>query len=99
MTERVTARDGELEWDVVLDRPLPGDGDLVVEARVTGSVGVATQAGDGLVFGTEGPDVRMGALVVKDAHGRVLHRALPQATGDRLSLVVPAGCSPTPPTR
>ena len=71
VTERVTARDGELEWDVVLDRPLAGDGDLVVEARVTGSVGVATHAGDGLVFGAGGSDVRMGALVVKDAHGRV----------------------------
>ena len=32
----------------------------------------------------------MGALVVKDAHGRVLHRALPETTGDGLSLVVPA---------
>ena len=89
VSERVTARDGELEWDVVLDRPLRG-GDLVVDARITGSVGGAVDGEDGLVFGTRGADVRMGALVVKDARGRVVHRALPEPTGSGVALVVPA---------
>ena len=88
VTEQVTARAGEVEWDVVFDRPLSGSGDLVVDARVTGGGAVATQAGDGLVFGSSG--MHMGALVVKDATGRALYRALPQATEGGLRLVVPA---------
>jgi hypothetical protein len=89
VTERVTSREGELEWDVVLDRPLRGRGDLVVEARITGSMGDSTRGRDGLVFGTRGAAVRVGALVAKDARGRLLHRALPESKGSSLRLVVP----------
>jgi hypothetical protein len=34
LTERVTASEGRLEWDVLLARPPPGGGDLRVVARI-----------------------------------------------------------------
>ncbi len=91
VTEQVTARDGELEWDVVLDRPLPGGGDLRVEATVDGALGDPQRSAHELRFRlADGSVVRMGELVVVDATGAELHRALPSVTDGRLALDVPA---------
>jgi hypothetical protein len=94
VTERVTARTGEVEWDVVLASPPAGRGDLVVDARLDGFAGppVRVQTADGLAWrlGSD-PDhsVVLDEVVVRDATGAVLHRALPTVTGNRIELVVP----------
>ena len=73
--EQVSARDRELEWDVVLDAPPPGRGPLRVEAELTGAR-TATRIRHALRFIlTSGERVRMGELVVKDATGTELYRA------------------------
>jgi hypothetical protein len=91
LTERVTARDGEVEWDVVLDRALPGSGDLLVRGDLSGTAGDAiVKDGALLVPLTGGSVTRVGEVVVKDAGGAVLHRALPLVSGDSIELVVPA---------
>jgi hypothetical protein len=92
LSERVTAREGRIEWDYRLDRALASVGGLTIEARV--SAGKAVQ-----VRGTPpvwrfavgaGRSVRVGAFRVKDAHGRQLYRALPAFKARRLSMTVPA---------
>ena len=88
ITERVTARDGEVEWDVLLDRRPVGTGDLVVRAHVGGSTQTVTRTTDGLTFGPSG--MRMSALVVKDATGLPLYRAVPELVGAELTLSVPS---------
>jgi hypothetical protein len=91
MTERVTARAGELEWDVVLERRLAGTGNLRVEAALHWLDGVASRAGDHWRFPlSDGGVARMGEMVVKDADGKQVYRALPHVRGDILRLVVPA---------
>jgi hypothetical protein len=93
MTERVTARAGELEWDVVLTHPLVGRGDLRLEAELRGLDGVPARVTDPPAWRfplSEGGAARMGEVVVKDATGAELHRALPQVRGEVLRLVVPA---------
>jgi hypothetical protein len=93
VTERVTARNGEIEWDVVLAAPLRGTGDLVVRAAVSGAAGraLATDDGRGVRIGlTDGGSVRMGEVVVRDATGAVLHRAPPTLEGGSVELRVPA---------
>jgi hypothetical protein len=94
VTEQVSARTGEVQWDVVLDRAPAGRGDLVVSAGLTGVTGAVergTHAGrpvwrlpmDG------GERVRLGEVVVLDARGAELHRGLPEIDGGELRLVVP----------
>jgi hypothetical protein len=91
LTERVTARDGEVEWDVVVARALPGSGDLVVRGDLSGTAGDAlVKEGAMLVPLTGGSVTEIGEVVVKDAVGAVLHRALPTVTGDTIELIVPA---------
>jgi hypothetical protein len=91
MTERVTSRSGEVEWDIVLAAPPPGDGDLRVEATLEGLKRSPTRDGNLLRFTlTDGRVLRMGELVLMDASGRALRRALPQVDGSRLALQVPA---------
>ena len=95
ISERVTAREGAVEWDLVLARPPVGRGPLTVTGHLDGIRGAAertsTAAGRALRFTlADGTPVDLGELVVKDAHGGILHRALPEVTGDRIRLVVPA---------
>jgi hypothetical protein len=89
MREAVTVRDGEIEWDVVLGAAPAGRGDLVVSAVLSG-VSRAVPDGDTLrVALPGGGELRMAKLVVKDATGAVLYRALPAVQGGRLRLEVP----------
>ena len=75
LAERVTARSGHLEWDFVLDRPPAQTGALAIEARVSaGSTGKALRFPVGA-----GRAVTIGELVVRDARGRRLYHALPEA--------------------
>lgn len=91
VTERVTARDGEVEWDVVLQRPPPGRGDLRIEAGLGGLQGAPRMVDRVWRLPVAGGAIlHMGELIVKDARGRVLHRALPALDGDRVMLDVPA---------
>jgi hypothetical protein len=92
--ERVTARAGEVEWDVVLaDRPA-GTGDLAVRGRLAGVVDAAEPAvaSGGRQFELAldgGSTVRLGEVVVKDATGAVLHRGLPTVEGGTVELLIP----------
>ena len=93
VTEHVTVRHGELEWDVVLEHAPPGSGDLQLEAQLRGLAGapvrIADPPGWSLPLGG-GRAARMGEVVVKDASGAARYRSLPQLRGQRLRLVVPA---------
>ena len=90
IVEQVSAREGEVEWDVVLDRPPAGRGDLRVRADVAGAVGRPTESDRELRFALDdGRTLRMGEVVVLDAHGVELHRALPTVDNAVLELEVP----------
>ena len=59
-------------------------------ARLDGLDGTPTRAGDTWRLPlTGGVNVRLGAMVVKDAHGHRLYRALPTIDRDELTLTVP----------
>jgi hypothetical protein len=88
ITERVTASEGSVEWDVVLDRAPAGAGDLVVAADVSGAPTGATAKTT--TWSVDGRTVAMGEVVVKDAGGTELYRALPSVTDTGVALVVPA---------
>jgi hypothetical protein len=95
VSERATARYGEVEWDVVLAAAPRGAGDLVVSSRLTGMAGapVRVDTADGPAWRIPlagGEAVLLDELVVKDAAGKELHRALPTISGDSVALVVPA---------
>jgi hypothetical protein len=90
LTERVTATRGAVEWDVVLAHRPATRGDLVLRSAIEG-LASADLAGDHWVLSLEGgAELQLGELVVKDATGAVLHRALPSIEGGRLSMRVPA---------
>jgi hypothetical protein len=72
LTERVTAREGKLEWRLVLGRRLASAGPLAVDARLGGA-----------------RTVRLGELVVRDAHGFEVYRVQPRARGGKVTLRVP----------
>ena len=78
--ERVTATAGEVEWDVIVDRPLAGAGDLVVTAELRGTQArpEPVEGGHAMSLPVRGTDARMGELVVVDASGAELHRVLPE---------------------
>ena len=89
MREAVTVRHGEIEWDVVLGAAPAGRGDLAVSAALSG-VSRAVPDGDTLRLSLAGGgELRMGELVVKDATGAELYRALPRVEDERLRLEVP----------
>ncbi len=88
ITEHVTARDGSVEWDVVLAAAPQGAGDFELAARVYAS-GLPITGKDVRWSLGKGLSVRMGELVVKDVKGRTLHSALPDATRHWVSLNVP----------
>jgi hypothetical protein len=93
MTERVTARNGEVEWDVVLASPPSGAGDLTIAAGLAGTEGPPAAVADGRALRFElagGGRVAVDEVVVVDATGTELHRALPRVAGDELVLDVPA---------
>jgi hypothetical protein len=89
--EQVTARTGELEWDVVLAAPPPGRGDLVVEARIGALEAAEPLRGErGWRLHRSGDDpLRLGEVVVRDATGVELSRSLPRITDDTVTLHVP----------
>ena len=89
--ERVTARNGHLEWDFVLDRPREQSGALVLEAIVNANSKPGTETRKALRWTVgAGRTVTVGEVVVKDAHQRQLYRALPVLRGRTLALRVPA---------
>ena len=81
MREVVTVRSGEVEWDVVVASAPAGRGDLVLTrvspARARAVSDTRRDAG----VADRRRQMRVGALVVKDATGRVLHRAVPRVDG------------------
>jgi phosphoribosylformylglycinamidine (FGAM) synthase PurS component len=90
LRERVTALDGKLEWEFVLSEPPKDSGPLSIEASVRAE-GAPKRSGRGPRWPlARGRSVAVGELVVKDAAGRSLYRALPVATDRTLALTVPA---------
>jgi hypothetical protein len=90
IVERVTATDGQVEWDVILDAEPTGRGDLRIEAELGGSTEAPRAGADGLRFDLgDGQSMLMGPLVVKDRTGAELYRAIPDADRAGLALVVP----------
>jgi hypothetical protein len=95
ISERVTAREGELDWDFLLARAPAGSGALTIEARIAragrphrlaggrGTTGWRWPVGDGR-------SVDVGEFVVEDREGRQLYRALPALARNRLLLTLPA---------
>ena len=90
LKERVTAVDGRLEWDVLLARPPRGTGDLRIDARVEARAAPDRSRRAWRWPVGRGRFVDIGALVVRDAAGRKLYRALPGASSNDVSLTVPA---------
>ena len=92
LTERVRVGRDNLEWDVLLDAAPPGAGDLLLDAELLGLDAAPRPAADGRAWRLTvgGSALRMGELVVVDATGEELHRALPRVDGTRVGLVVPA---------
>ena len=92
LTERVRVGRDNLEWDIVLDAAPPGAGDLLLDAELLGLDAAPRPAADGRAWRLTvgGSALRMGELVVIDATGKELHRALPRIDGTRVGLVVPA---------
>jgi hypothetical protein len=91
VSEQVTARTGEVEWDLVLAERPAGRGDLFVGADLAGVVGAPTRTGKGgwELRLTDGQTVEMGEIVVIDARNRVLHRGRPTIDDGRVGLRVP----------
>jgi hypothetical protein len=91
LTERVTARSGEVEWDVVLDAAPAGSGPVRVWADVSG-VAASSDGPDGSGQRLElagGTSVELGDMVVVDAGGVEVYRAAPVVAGSTLRLDVP----------
>ena len=99
ITERVTARDGELEWDLVLATRPSGTGDFRAEAQLTGVTRVEPA-------GRRAPTLARGRGDVADGparrEGRSRPRAVPGAARGhrvaRVALVVPRGARRRPRT-
>jgi hypothetical protein len=89
-TERVTARDGRLEWDFVIARPPAAGHDLVIEAMVDARGPPRRDGSRWRWEAGQGRSVTMGDLVVLDADGVELYRSLPDVRGSDLELRVPA---------
>ena len=90
--EQVTARDGAVEWDVVLASQPAGHGDLVLRAGIDGVVGEPEIMAGGRTLRLKlvgGATVELGETVVVDAFGRKLYRALPAIHHGRVELMVP----------
>jgi hypothetical protein len=93
VTERVTARKGEVEWDVLLDREPAGSGPLTVTAETTGIERARRSrdaAGAWDLQLTGGISVQVGEAIVLDAGGREVHRTPVDVTASELRIDVPA---------
>lgn len=93
VAERVTAGTVGVEWDVVLTAPPAGTGDLTVTASLGGLDPTAVpQRRDAawLLTVAGGAQVTIDELVVLDAAGTELYRALPDIAGSVLQLTVPS---------
>lgn len=110
LTERVTARDGHVEWDFVIEKDLSGDGSLTIEADIASpafgpawvDLAPLDPMGDGERAGSpplrpvlrwqaeDGTSLVMSEMVVRDAEGYEIHRALPESTAAGVKLTVPA---------
>jgi hypothetical protein len=93
LRERVTARQGRVVWDYVLERVPRTRGPLRIDARVL-SRGTAARLGGGrggwrFAAGAE-RDVKVSAFRVEDGVGRRVYEALPRLSGRILSVSVPA---------
>ena len=91
LEERVTAREGRLEWGFRLAGAPAGSRALTIRARIDAAgapTRLARKAGWRYALGS-GRSARVGAFVVRDAHGRALYRALPAANRRLLTLTVP----------
>jgi hypothetical protein len=92
VTERVTARQAEVEWDFVLGHPPAGSGPLTIEARASGRAAsadpVRTRRGWRFEAGL-GRTLSLGPMVVRDGNGRAIYRSVPVLSGHRLTLKVP----------
>jgi hypothetical protein len=92
VSEQVTARSGEVEWDVVLASEPAGHGALAVRAAVDGVAGTPQALADGHTLRltlTDGHAVDVGETVVVDATGHVLYRGMPAIEGGHVELTVP----------
>lgn len=96
LTERVTAREGFLEWDFILDQPLQDGGSLCIVADISAEGAAAkVRIQDRTLSNAlrwpvgKGRSIRMGEMVVKDAFGREVYRALPEISSLQLRLEVP----------
>jgi hypothetical protein len=90
--EKVTARNGAAEWDVVLASRPAGRGDLVLRAGVDGVVGEPEFVAGGQTLRltlADGGTADVGETVVVDRSGRVLYTAYPAIHNGRAELVVP----------
>jgi hypothetical protein len=88
LSERVTAREGRLEWGFVLDRAPAGTGALMIEADASARGAGAGATHSRFAVGA-GRNVTVSHLVVRDAQSRELYRAQPAVAGRKLSLTVP----------
>jgi hypothetical protein len=90
VTERVTATNGTVEWDLVLRNRPGGAGPFHVDATVRGARAIAQGAHSLRITGRDGAVFELGELVVVDAQQREHDRALPTVDGTHLRLDVPA---------
>ena len=90
MTEEVTVRSGDVEWDLVLASAPPGSGALTVTADLAGLHGRAARDSGGWRLPVSGgASLRLGRMVVVDTTGKALFAALPSIHGARLAMRVP----------
>ena len=103
VAERATARNGSVEWDLVLDQPLPGTGDLTITPRLDGLPAGARPTSTGSTWsipvGADGAEVTVDELIVLDTSGHELHRGVcPRSRPVGSGSTVPAPPSSTVPT-
>jgi hypothetical protein len=90
LSERVSARAGELGWNFLLASPPNGSGALRIEADLE-TAGAPTRLGRGWRLPLpQARSLRLGELAVRDAGGGELYRSAPGATQRRVMLEVPA---------
>ena len=93
LIERVTARDGEVEWDFVLEEPLTQNKRLRIEAFIEGHLNdkTITEVDNTLRFPlASGRLIRMSELIVLDANNDEIYRTLPIAEENKILLEIPA---------
>lgn len=94
--ERYEVRREGIAQSFVIDRPLPGSGDVIVRGRIAGTFALAPErdASGALTFRGAYGDLCIGALTGIDADGRQCAGEL-RLSGDELALVLPAAFADT----